>query len=410
MTDTATPGMTPGLPTAMTETPEPTAETGFMLATLPPPEAGPETLELETLSAEPVVPDFHEAIVMEMSWTDPDDSPQQAGANYAYQQQSGPQPAWQLVYDDNNPFLPSSYNLTLTGEQGYSAGLDMPCQQVSQQAIQEQAPRASFEELFAALTGSAARSTAGADLDGQPVDAYTLQAENFKPGAEIQLKGSAANEEGEFTSTSTSTIALQEEGTTLESGTLYLAQQGGYAAKIELVFSKLAGEEDSPFAKSGSEMKRSVTYSFNPTLEAEDPILPPADCPIPTDLGGGTGGSGGGTGSSGGTGAGSATQTTEDTGSSGSGGGAALTIGDLPRLADATNEIQSDGSLVYQSALSFDEAVDFYRTEMEAQGWTAGDEITLGTIATLEYSRAGQSASITIIESGDGLMITVDLS
>ncbi len=358
--------------------------TASALVTLPPPVPGPNSLDLVGLSSEPIVPDFQESYIQEMSWTDPDGSLQQADMVYDFSQQTTPLDAWSLLYEDNNPFLASRFETARIGPQGYSLSAETTCQLVDPASLADQQPRDSFDDLFQAFTGTAGLSEAEVELDSQVVDVYTLEPENFLPGAEIVITASAANEEGEFTSSSTSTLRLVEEGTVLESGRLYLARQGGYVRQVELVYSRTADQNDAPFAQPGSRMERSLVYAFKPALEAGAPIAPPEGCP----------------------GSGDDSRSAEPTAPSGA---ETAEAGSLPRMADASNVLDSGNSLTYETASSVTEVVEFYKQELEAQGWALDDEISLGTLATLEFSRDGGSLSLTAIESGDGTMVTIVL-
>ncbi len=327
--------------------------------------------------------DFQESYRQEMSWTDPDDSLQQADMVYDYLQQSLPLDSWSLLYEDNNPFLASRFETARIGPQGYSLSAETTCQLVDLASLADQRPRDSFDDLFQAFTGTAGLSEAEVELEGQVVDVYALEPANFLPGAEIVITASAANEDGEFTSSSTSTLRLVEEGTVLESGRLYLARQGGYVRQVELVYSRTADQNDAPFAQPGSRMERSLVYAFIPTLEAGAPIAPPEGCP------------GSGDDSPSAEPAPSELETPE--------------AGSLPRMADASNVLDSGDSLTYETASSVTEVVEFYKQQLETQGWALDDEISLGTLATLEFSRDGGSLSLTAIESGDGTMVTIVL-
>ena len=366
---------------AQAPTTTPPEQQNAILATLPPAEPGPETLDLEELMVDPIVADFNESLNMDMTWSDPDGSEQQAGTLYSYRQQTIPTAAWRLVFEDDNPFLPSSFETAVIGEQGFSATPETGCQVVDPAKLADQDQREPVRRLLEAFTGSTSRAQATLIINDQPADQYPLQTSNLKPGVEIILKGSAADEQGEFSSTVTTTIALSGDDMALESGSLYLAQQGGYVMRIDLTYAKNAGEDDAPFAAPGSRMERTLVYEISPANAAtqessgDEPISPPAGCEGATEPGDDQDG--------------------------------LATIDDIPRLEDAANVIQADESLIYETKASVAEAVDFYHTEMAALGWEPGEEATLGTMATVEFNRGSQTVSITIIRTGDNSMITV---
>jgi hypothetical protein len=222
-------------------------------------------------------------------------------------------------------------------------------------------------------------------VDGLLTDIYPLEAGNLLSSAEIVLKGSAANEEGEFTSSSSATIALVEEGTSLESGKLYLARQGGFVKRIELVYSHTADENDAPFAQPGSLMERTLVYDFIPAGDDTAALLPPETCPIP----------------------GLPTNGSEPPSAEG---GSVVEVNEIPRLPDAQQVVDMGDTLTYVTSTSMTEAIDFYKLELAAQGWALDEEITLGTLATLEFSQGGQSLSLTALETGDGVMLTIVIS
>jgi hypothetical protein len=87
-----------------------------------------------------------------------------------------------------------------------------------------------------------------------------------------------------------------------------------------------------------------------------------------------------------------------------------VVIADLPRLTDISNVVEVEDSLVYQTESSLEAVLDFYRAEMPAQGWEKTEEIAVGTIATFEFTRGDQTASITIMHTGDSVTVTIDLT
>lgn len=232
------------------------------------------------------------------------------------------------------------------------------------------------------LTGQVIRAEADVDLDGAPTDLYNLEAGNLQPEAEIVIKAASAGSSGELSQSVSTTFRLMEKDTSLDSGKLYLAQQGGYVRRIELNYSKTATEDDAPFAKSGARMERTLVYDVIATTSQDQPVAMPADCE----------------GSSGGGGTGNNNELTP------------VIIADLPRPTDISNVVEVEDSLVYQTESSLEAVLDFYRTEMPAQGWEKTEEVAVGTIATFEFTRGDQTASITMIQTGDSVTVTIDLT
>jgi hypothetical protein len=359
------------------------AETpGASLPTLIAPQPGPEQLDLSKVPGEHGFSDFTEGYHMDMQWTDPQDAKQEANTTYSYRQQTLPVTAWYSLYDDNNPFLASKIESVVIGQLAFSSTPESGCQPVSADQLKNDDPRQPFRSLLAGLTGLAKRAEANVDLDGAPTDLYTLTAANLKPEAEIVLKAVSASSSGELTQAITTTFKLMEKDTALDSGKLYLAQQGGYVRRIELNYSKTASEEDAPFAKPGAKMERTLVYEVLVATAQDKPITMPAGCE----------------GNSGGSGTGNNIGTTP------------AVIADLPRLPDTSNLVETEGSLVYQTKTGLEEVLDFYRNEMPALGWEKTDETVLGTLATFEFTRGEQTASITIMQTGDTVTVTIDLT
>lgn len=76
---------------------------------------------------------------------------------------------------------------------------------------------------------------------------------------------------------------------------------------------------------------------------------------------------------------------------------------DLPLPADAANAENFSGTVSFETGLSPEEAADFFRTNMAARGWTAGEEKTIQAMILLLFSRESRSLSIMITAGGAGL-------
>jgi hypothetical protein len=351
------------------------------LLSLPPPQPGPEQLDLTKIPAERGFSDFTEGYQIVAQWTDPQDTKQEVNTTYSYRQQTWPVAAWYSLFDDQNPFLASKIESAVIDQQGYSSTPESGCQLVSADQFKED-PRSSFRSLLENLTGQVARAEADVDLDGVPTDLYTLEAANIKPEAEIVIKAASAGSSGELSQSVSTTFKLMEKDTSLDSGKLYLAQQGGYVRRIELAYSKTATEADAPFAKPGARMERTLVYDVVVAALQDQPIAMPAGCEGSSSVNG-TGNNNGLT---------------------------PVVIADMPRLTDISNVVEAEDSLVYQTNTSVEAVLDFYRTEMPAQGWEKTEEVAVGTIATFEFTRGDQTASITIMQTGDSVTVTIDLT
>jgi hypothetical protein len=292
--------------------------------------------------------------------------------------------AWFTLYDDQNEFFPTRVETALVDGQAFSTSSDdVGCNTLGADLVNLDEQRQSFRDWIDALTGQVSKTEADVELGELTADVYLLEAANLTPGAEVVLKGDYIDPEGSSFSTS-ATLSLHEEDVELESGRLLLAQQGGFVARIELLYSKTAGEEDSPFAQPGTRMERMMVYEVLPTADLDDAITPPGDCEVATD--GGDLEEGEGTGS-----------------------GGTLSISDIPLLGDPSNVVKTSDNLVYQTNSALDEVVDFYKSEFGALGWVVENEISVGGIATLEFVSGDQTISISIVESGDSVLVTVDI-
>jgi len=74
----------------------------------------------------------------------------------------------------------------------------------------------------------------------------------------------------------------------------------------------------------------------------------------------------------------------------------------IPSSAAEKNAI-SNGIIQFSSSQSAAEIADFYRSEMPANGWAAGEETSSGGLTLLEFTKESRSASITITQDGNGL-------
>lgn len=354
------------------------------LPTLPPAQPGPESLDLASLPEIHPLTDFSERLQVVMDFTDPDGAAQQMTTLYDFRQTSVPEDAWYTLFEDNNPFLSQKYETALVAGQGYTLTDTSACQVVTVEVVDNSGQRQPFADLIKSLTGQVNLSEADVMVGDQPGDAYTFEDSNFVPGSQVEIKVTTTDDSG--TSTSTTTIRLTEEDSELVSGNLFLAQQGGYLLRLELQYSRVAGEEDAFLVQTGTTMNRTLTYEVIPAAAVE-PIQPPEGC---AELTGGSDDIGDDTG--------------DDTGGSGD-----VTINDIPRLDDAANVVQAGETLIYQTSQDMQSVLDFYRSELEAAGWEVTDEISLGALASMELVRGAQTISVTMTQSGSDVMVTIVL-
>jgi hypothetical protein len=353
------------------------------LPTLPPAQSGPDSLELAQLPGDHGLSDFAEYITINMTWMDSDGVEQQATSLFSHRQQSVPAFAWNTLYDDQNFFFPTTVETALVNKQAFSTSSDnQVCNIISADLVNLDEQRQSFRDLIGALTGQVDKVEADLDLGELKVDVYLLEAVNLTPGTEVELEGKYINSDGDSSSTST-TLVINEGDVVLESGRLFLAQQGGFVARIELLYSKIAGEEDSLFAQPGTRMERMMVYEVLPATVLGEVIMPPEGCEATT---GGGGTEGGGTDSDG-----------------------ELKISDIPRIGKPTDIVETEENLVYFTSSSVADVVDFYKSELGALGWELKEEVSLGAIATLEFVLGNQTIYISIVETDDEVMVTAEI-
>ncbi|OGO32272.1 MAG: hypothetical protein A2Z16_09850 [Chloroflexi bacterium RBG_16_54_18] len=368
------------------------------LPTLPPAQPGPETLDLAGLPEVLPINDHRERLLVVMDFTDTDGAPQQMITDYNFRQTSVPENAWYKFFEDNNPFLSQKVESALVGGQGYTVTDTSTCQVVTVEVVDNSGQRQPFTDLIKALTGQVSLSEAGVTVGEQQADAYPLDLSNLVPGSQVEIQVTTSDDSG--TSTSTTTIQLTEEDSDLVGGKLYLARQGGYLLKLELQYSRVAGEEDAFLVQTGTTMNRLLTYEVVPALAVE-PIQPPEGC---AGLTGGSDGNANDDNGNDDNGNDNGNDNGDDTGGSGD-----VSINDIPRLTDAANVVQAGETLIYQTSQDMQSVLDFYRDELEAAGWEVTDEINLGTLASMELVRGSQTLSVTLTQSVSDVMVTIVL-
>jgi hypothetical protein len=90
------------------------------------------------------------------------------------------------------------------------------------------------------------------------------------------------------------------------------------------------------------------------------------------------------------------------------------TLEDIPLLG-GENEVLVDQeqTVVYLADADYDEAVEFYRTEMPNNGWEAvpNGEFELGPLTTMNYQQDGRTATIAVTTdpTSDRTMVTINI-
>jgi hypothetical protein len=384
-TQASNPTATPNVEPTTASTVPPVAAPTRVFPTLPAAQPGPETLDLTKLPQDPIISDFTEIYNNKVIWKDPQGADQDASTLYSYRKQTAPTDAWYALLQDTNPFISSKIETFVLGQEFFTLSADLGCLKPTPERIPNYDPQDSFRSLIKAMTGTAKLTQAEVTLGDQVTDLYTLQAANLVPASQIVVRADQADAKGETTLNSSDTFPLLSDGGKFEEAKLYLARQGGYAARVELTFSKTASAQDAPFAKVGSKVTNTLVYELHPASAQDEPIALPAECAgLTSDTGGNTGG--------------------------GAGGLSPLTIADIPRLDNATDIHEFSNSFSYNSVSSLQEAVDFYKTKLVEQGWNVESETVLSTLATLTFTRGDQYLSVQIVTSNGKLMISISLN
>jgi len=84
---------------------------------------------------------------------------------------------------------------------------------------------------------------------------------------------------------------------------------------------------------------------------------------------------------------------------------------DIPVYPGATDQTIMGALIMFSSADPVEDVAEFYRTQMPAQGWTAGEESTLGNMVTQEWTKGNRKASLMIVpkdEGGCSVMISIE--
>lgn len=84
---------------------------------------------------------------------------------------------------------------------------------------------------------------------------------------------------------------------------------------------------------------------------------------------------------------------------------------DIPACSGATSRTMMGNTLVFSCPDGPESVAEFYRTEMPRQGWTAGEESTLGNMVVQEWSKGDRKVSLTIMASDEGgcsVMVSIE--
>ena len=347
-------------PVEPTAAPAPTQAAAGPVNSLPEPQPGPDTLDLSdpAIYQNPLT-DFQANFRDQVDSTGQDGQPMSMATDYLTRFQTQPAAAW----SSSSSFLDETTRETRTALDGtlYLVSADGQCST----GTAGDPPSSPVAGLQGALQGQAQRVEAGVEVNGLLADRYEIKADNLAPDAKIEIKESTTTSDG----SSNSTLTIKVHGT----GSLYLAQQGGFILRVELSDNGTA-TQDEFFFKPGSEMKSQTLLELVPAAPGDAPLAVPEAC--------------------GGTAAG------------GEGGGEAGGLV-FPRPEGVSILTDDEDTLIYQTTLSQAELEAFYRAEMEALGFSLESNMKVGPILELSFSLGEQTVSVTIMPMGDQMSVTV---
>jgi len=83
---------------------------------------------------------------------------------------------------------------------------------------------------------------------------------------------------------------------------------------------------------------------------------------------------------------------------------------DIPILPDAAGMSTFAGFITYTTSKSFEEALNFYKAEMKAKGWTpTGEPMVMGNTAMLTYTKDGRTAQVMLSEEEGKVTVSITI-
>jgi hypothetical protein len=351
--------------TAASDDPKPSAKLPPL--ELPEAQPGPDTLDLTNpdIYKNPLR-DYTDSLTDDVASTGSDDQPLTISTVFSVRRQAEP-PAWSSVssmFDDTTRVetISTEGSLFIVQPDGTCTTAD--------NRDPSAGPSTGLAGLF---QGQAKKVEADVEVNGMPADRYEITAENLKKDGELKIVEDTSDGE----STSSSSLTVKMSGT----GSLYLAQQGGFVLKVELSDKGTATEKEF-FFKPGSPMERSTVIEIVPTSPDEGDITIPKDC--------------GGEGSD--APSGDATEAP------------AFDLSSLPKPDDAQVIVEDESQSMFTTSQSVTDVAAFYTEQLTADGWEAGEKVNLAGMATLNFTKDGTTITITILTSGANTMVTIMIS
>jgi hypothetical protein len=205
-------------------------------------------------------------------------------------------------------------------------------------------PFTSLVEPAGFLTGAVQRIQPDAEINGVPSFAYAITREN------LDTSDAPSMEVSEL------------------SGTLNLAQEGGYVTRLVL-----EGSGSSAMLSGSGELEGDINYQLDFT-----PLAGPVSVSVPAACTSAEG-----------------EQTVQS---------------EYPVMSGATGVAAFEGFLTYSTSSELNAVVGFYKTEMVALGWALDNELNLGTTAVLNFTQGATSVGIVINEDPNNGQVSVVLA
>jgi len=302
-------------------------------------EAGPGTIELtnSTLYTRDAYPSFNLNMEVESVGTDV----------------TGAKKTFVLSYDIANQSNPLAQHIKMAGEgangtiefvvlgdQVMTVDPGSGCSIFPISAMEGQRPEDTIPRIDTLLTGEAKRIKTGVKVEGVVTDQYEITTANM------------TNPESSATPRVTK-------------GSVYVARDGGYAARVEIDGKVNTGQNG---FDPNIESQMNLTYTFIPVKNGSIKIEAPTECQDQL--------SGNGT---------------------------------FPQMKDATGLVYTQKGLYYEVNVTRDEALNFYRARMIEKGWslTNDSDGASNTITTLEFTKGSENVAITVEIKGEGVSVAV---
>jgi hypothetical protein len=301
---------------------------------------GPETIDLSNpaIYTRSAYPDFKLNMEIKSIGVDP----------------AGTMKTFVLFYDIANQSEPLAQHIMMAG-QGASGTVEIVilddqvltvnpgsgCSVFPVSAMEGQRPEDTIPKISTLLAGEVKRLKTGVRVEGIVTDQYEITSANMtNPG-------------------SSATPRITE-------GSVYIARDGGYVARVEL--DGLVNSGQNGFDPN-VESQMTLSYTFIPVASGSLEISAPAECQEQL-----TGG------------------------------------GPYPLMDDATDLVFTQDAMYYKVNVPIEEALTFYRARMIEKGWSltndTGNEAV--SLATLEFNKGSETVLVNVASEAEGVSVTVN--